>query len=258
MQAPRSSLALPPALVSPGIRNSCCRDAIPNHPRSAAAAEPEPSAPFTSCPKPLYLLPLQGRCRGHSSPERALHEASCPGKRESAGGELDSPRKGVASPKTQVCRKEAQRQAQGSLTSPCLAEGHTVHLTPPAPHGLQGAGTQATAGMHRAAKDKPLQLLVIFLLWGRTGSMLPQEKECSRRNAQSFQSQGGSVVRAGFPAVVHVHRMCAPALWLSITHVHTRTTESNHVYISTMVCSDTMCTNTHMYQQYVCTDTCTQ
>lgn len=73
-----------------------------------------------------------------------------------AGGGLDSPRKGVGSPKTQVCRKGAQLQTQGSLTSPCLAESHTVHLTPPAPHRFRVAGIRGTVAMHRVVAGQPL------------------------------------------------------------------------------------------------------
>lgn len=106
-----------------------------------------------------------------------------------------------------------------------------MHLTPPAPHGLQGAGTQATAGMHRAAKDKPLQLLVIFQLWGRTGSMLPQEKECSRRNAQSFQSQGGSVVRAGDSCCSSCPQdVCSSTVVVSNTCAHQDPRTQSRVY----------------------------
>lgn len=88
IQAHRSALAPPPALglVSwgGGIGNSCCRDATQTTQRTL----PSLSAmlPLLPAPGPLYLLPLQGRCRGHSSPERALHEASCPGNRESMDG----------------------------------------------------------------------------------------------------------------------------------------------------------------------------
>lgn len=106
-----------------------------------------------------------------------------------AGGGLASPRKGVASPKTQVCRKEAQLQAQGSLTLPCLAEGHTVHLTPPAPHRFRVAGARGTVAIHREVEDQPLLLLAIVLLFGRTGSILSYQKEYFRRNVHTIQGQ---------------------------------------------------------------------
>lgn len=135
--------------MSSGIGNSCCRDAIPNHPKNT---KPQPSqcslhflpqTPFTSC-----------RCRAGAEATAAQSalfarpHAQVRGCRWVAGGGLDSPGKGDASLKTQVSGKEAQLQTQGSLTSPCLAEGHTVHLTPPAPHRFPVAGAQGSVAMH--------------------------------------------------------------------------------------------------------------
>lgn len=134
-------------LLSSGIRNSCCRDAIPNHPKNT---QPEPSAPF------LPQVPFTScRCRAGAEATAAQSalstrsHAQVGGSRWVAGAGPNSPCKSRARPKTQVCGKEAQLKAQGSLTSPCLAEGHTLHLTPPAPHRFQVAGAQGTVAMHR-------------------------------------------------------------------------------------------------------------